>query len=129
MLGPMAAQIVRFSPAGWIVTAVHCHLLHPLPLHLHLHLHLHHLSLGDLLAVSSPDGRLALWSRAELPSHHLEAAPTCLAWAPPRTATPRKKKKDRKKDEESRGEVSPDLVALGTRSTNRIKSDFGKSQI
>ena len=95
MLGPMAAQIVRFSPAGWIVTAVHRHLLHPLPL-------------GDLLAVSSPDGRLALWSRAELPSHHLEAAPTCLAWAPPRTATPRKKKKDRKKGE-SRGEVSPDL--------------------
>jgi len=67
---------------------------------------------GSLLAVTHPDGRLSVWSapsllsRQYVPSSHLSAACTCLAWAPPKQ-TNKKKKKDQTWGED-------DLVALGT---------------
>jgi len=67
---------------------------------------------GSLLAVTHPDGRLGVWSSISsqlvhqyVPSSHLSASCTCLAWAPhPKLNTKKKKKED----------GSDDLVALGT---------------
>jgi len=78
---------------------------------------------GDLLAVSSPDGRLALWSGGDgggarleqhlVPSHHLESSPTCLAWAPAASSEHSKRKRKKKEEVVEEGEGA-DLVALGT---------------
>jgi len=78
---------------------------------------------GDLLAVSSPDGRLTLWSGGEgagsrleqqlVPSTHLEAVTTCLSWAPSSTSPPSGKRKKKKSRDGSEG-GGGDLVALGT---------------
>lgn len=81
---------------------------------------------GDFLAVCSPDGRLSVWSGREggparleqqlVPSHHLEASTTCLAWGPGNTtkvhSSPGKRKKKASLPTE---EIGGDLVALGTR--------------
>jgi len=78
---------------------------------------------GDLLAVSSPDGQLTLWSGGEgagsrleqqlVPSTHLEAVTTCLSWAPSSTSPPSGKRKKKKSRDGSEG-GGGDLVALGT---------------
>jgi len=71
------------------------------------------------LAMATPDGRLTVWGngggggKSKLlhqfsPSTHLSAVSTCLAWAPPSLATPKKKKKRQSMDQSS------DLVAMGT---------------
>jgi len=77
---------------------------------------------GDLLAVSSPDGRLTLWSGGEgagsrleqqlVPSTHLEAVTTCLSWAP--SPSPSSGKRKKKKRDGSEGGGGGDLIALGT---------------
>ena len=97
---------------------------------------------GDLLAVSSPDGRLTLWSGRggrvpprttigqnliitsillgnthqflshQVPSTHLEAVTTCLSWAP--SPSPSSGKRKKKKRDGSEGGGGGDLIALGT---------------
>ncbi|XP_066467738.1 WD repeat-containing protein 43 [Tiliqua scincoides] len=80
-----------------------------------------------LLALSGPDGRLRVWetpsSRLQheyVPSAHLSAACTCLAWAPPGAAggrpSPGKEGPQRKKRKSEAVEASEqlDLLAIGT---------------
>ena len=92
--------------------------------------------------MSSPDGRLTLWSGGEgagsrleqqlvsvllstplkpflfcanqVPSTHLEAVTTCLSWAPSATSTPSVKRKKKKGRDVSEAGGGGDLVALGT---------------
>ncbi|KAJ6666855.1 hypothetical protein lerEdw1_018857 [Lerista edwardsae] len=80
-----------------------------------------------LLALSGPDGRLRVWdtpsSRLQqeyVPSAHLSAACTCLAWAPPGAGggrqSPSKEGPQRKKRKSEAIEASEqlDLLAIGT---------------
>jgi len=74
---------------------------------------------GDRLAVTTPDGRLTLWKAGVgqceqqfVPSNHLEAHSTCLAWASNK-AKKKKKKKD-KLDNSLVTDNTSDLVAIGT---------------
>uniref|UniRef100_G1KIR1 Small-subunit processome Utp12 domain-containing protein n=1 Tax=Anolis carolinensis TaxID=28377 RepID=G1KIR1_ANOCA len=81
-----------------------------------------------LLALSGPDGRLRVWEtsnsslrrphREYVPSAHLSAACTCLAWAPPsgRRSSPAKEGPQRKKRKSEAVEASEqlDLLAIGT---------------
>ncbi|XP_026551409.1 WD repeat-containing protein 43 [Pseudonaja textilis] len=80
-----------------------------------------------LLALSGPDGRLRVWETASsrlhheyVPSAHLSAACTCLAWAPPGVGggrpPPSKEGPQRKKRKSEIVEAAEqlDLLAIGT---------------
>ncbi|KAF4794053.1 WD repeat domain 43 [Turdus rufiventris] len=77
-----------------------------------------------LFASSGPDGRLRVWDTAGsrlqheyVPSAHLSAACTCLAWAPAGARqTPGKDGPQRKKRKSEAGEVDTqlDILAIGT---------------
>ncbi|KAM4786490.1 WD repeat-containing protein 43 isoform 2-T2 [Cyanocitta cristata] len=77
-----------------------------------------------LFAVSGPDGRLRVWDTAGsrlqheyVPSAHLSAACTCLAWAPAGARQPPSKDgPQRKKRKSEVGEVDKqlDILAIGT---------------
>ncbi|XP_062981466.1 WD repeat-containing protein 43 [Elgaria multicarinata webbii] len=80
-----------------------------------------------LLALSGPDGRLRVWETASsrlhheyVPSAHLSAACTCLAWAPPGAGggrpSPSKEGPQRKKRKSEVVEAGEqlDLLAIGT---------------
>ncbi|KAL7987423.1 hypothetical protein Chor_006342 [Crotalus horridus] len=80
-----------------------------------------------LLALSGPDGRLRVWETASsrlhheyVPSAHLSAACTCLAWAPPGVGggrpPPSKEGPQRKKRKSEVVETAEqlDLLAIGT---------------
>ncbi|MEE6473620.1 hypothetical protein FKM82_010111 [Ascaphus truei] len=74
----------------------------------------------ELLALSGPDGRIQVWDtrggglkREYVPSAHLSATCTCLAWAQGRTdkESPQKKKR---KSEAVDGDKPYDLLSIGT---------------
>ncbi|XP_053162484.1 WD repeat-containing protein 43 [Hemicordylus capensis] len=72
-----------------------------------------------LLALSGPDGRLRVWETASsrlqheyVPSAHLSAACTCLAWAPSSSKEGPQRKKRKSEAVEAGGQF--DLLAIGT---------------
>ncbi|XP_043915822.1 WD repeat-containing protein 43 [Protopterus annectens] len=74
----------------------------------------------DFLALSSPDGRIRVWDshsgslRHEyVPSAHLSASCTCLAWGPNRVDKEGPQRKKRK-SEAAVSTEQPDLLAIGT---------------
>ncbi|KAM4770744.1 WD repeat-containing protein 43 isoform 2-T2 [Rhinophrynus dorsalis] len=74
----------------------------------------------DLLALSVPDGRIQVWDtrggglkREYVPSAHLSATCTCLAWAQGRVDKESHQKKKRKSESVDRGEQY-DLLTIGT---------------
>ncbi|KAJ8045383.1 WD repeat-containing protein 43 [Holothuria leucospilota] len=81
---------------------------------------------GNYLAVSSPDGRLSVWSTVEkslkqqyIPSAHLSATLTCLAWRHSRKNQEHKKRRRSKKHKGGDSETDQaieetDLIAMGT---------------
>ncbi|XP_075719565.1 WD repeat-containing protein 43 [Rhinoderma darwinii] len=74
----------------------------------------------DLLALSGVDGRIQVWDtrgaglrREYVPSAHLSATCTCLAWAPSRGIQEAHQKK-RRKSEAVDGDEQYDLLTIGT---------------
>lgn len=74
----------------------------------------------DLLAVSGLDGRIAVWDsrggglrREYVPSAHLSATCTCLAWVPSRGGQESHQKKKRKSESAGK-EEQYDLLTIGT---------------
>jgi len=76
---------------------------------------------GDRLAVTTADGRLTLWKEGVaqceqqfVPSNHLEAHSTCLAWASNNSRRKKKKNKDKLDNSMMTLDNTSDLVAIGT---------------
>ncbi|KAM6367009.1 WD repeat-containing protein 43 isoform 3-T7 [Alca torda] len=75
-------------------------------------------------AISGPDGRLRVWETASgrlqqeyVPSAHLSAACTCLAWAPPGGRPPPSKdgpQRKKRKSEVAEMDKQLDILAIGT---------------
>uniref|UniRef100_A0A8C3MUT6 WD repeat domain 43 n=1 Tax=Geospiza parvula TaxID=87175 RepID=A0A8C3MUT6_GEOPR len=74
-----------------------------------------------LFASAGPDGRLRVWDTAGsrlqheyVPSAHLSAACTCLAWAPAGARQPPSKRKKRKSEVGGEVDKQLDILAIGT---------------
>lgn len=93
---------------------------------------------GEILAYSTPDGRLKLWETSTgklkqeyTPSSHLSATCTCLSWGPTRHdfASPRKKKRQKTSDDAASAISEAGLLAMGTASGTVLLYSVAKGDL
>ncbi|XP_068088859.1 WD repeat-containing protein 43 [Hyperolius riggenbachi] len=89
----------------------------------------------ELLAVSGLDGRIAVWDsrrgallREYVPSAHLSATCTCLAWAPSRGG-PESHQKKKRKSESVDKDPQYDLLTIGTATGTILLYSIAKGEL